>query len=104
MIRFIAFAMAIACVSVLGCDRDAKVCPNGAAAEITGNHGHSLDIPSEHLARRVGGTYPVRGGDHEHAAPVKDADMAALARGESITTRTTSVNGHGHEVVLRCRP
>lgn len=88
-----------------GCDRKASgPCAGGVDAEISGNHGHTFDVPAEHFTRDLGGSYAVRGGDHEHTAPLTDANIAALKKGESVTTRTTSVRGHGHEITVRCKP
>jgi hypothetical protein len=51
----------------------------------------------------MGGTYAVKGPDHEHAIALKDEDMKKLQRAEPVTTRTSSVNGHVHEVVIKCK-
>jgi hypothetical protein len=77
-------------------------CKGGIAVEIAGNHGHSLEIPASAIERGVGGTYPLRGGDHEHVVALRDADLERLKKGEELTTRATSVNGHTHEIGLKC--
>jgi hypothetical protein len=93
-----------------GCDKgggggtESKCVTSGTAAEISGNHGHAIDIPSDAVKRGLGGTYAVKGGDHEHAVALTDADMKNLQAGQPATTRTSSVNGHVHEVKISCKP
>lgn len=87
-----------------GCDKKSNVCPNGATAELSGNHGHTVTIPAEAVQRGLGGTYPVKGtATHQHVVMLKDADMKKLAAGEAVKTRTSSVNAHVHEVELKCK-
>jgi len=86
----------------VGCKSQAS-CTQGAVAEISGNHGHGADVPAEHVNRAVGGSYAIKGGDHEHVVSLKDADMAKLKAGEKIRTVATSVNGHTHEVEVACK-
>lgn len=90
-----------------GCEKGAppsKCETNGTMVELSGNHGHSVDIPADHVKRGMGGTYAVKGGDHEHAVVLKDEDMKKLKAGTSVTTRTSSVNSHLHEVTISCKP
>jgi hypothetical protein len=104
MTKFIRGASLIAaCVLSAGCQKKSACVTNGVVVDIAGNHGHAADISAEHVRRGVGGIYPVTGGTHEHAMRLSDADMKALQEGRSVTTRSTSVNGHVHEIGVACR-
>jgi hypothetical protein len=89
-------------LALLGCKGE-SACKAGVSVEVAGNHGHTLDVPKDAIERGVGGTYPLKGGTHEHAVTLTDADMAALEKGERVTTRATSVNAHTHEIGVSCK-
>jgi hypothetical protein len=98
------FAVASASLATLAaCSHKSRCVTDGVDVQIAGDHPHSATVPSEHVKRAVGGTYPVRGADHEHSIMLREGDMQKLERGEHVTTRTSSVNGHIHEVILRCK-
>jgi hypothetical protein len=87
-----------------GCEKSGSKCvTNGTVVEISGNHGHTADVPADAVKRGIGGTYAVKGADHEHALVLKDDDMKSLQKGQAVRTRTSSVNGHLHEVEIRCK-
>jgi hypothetical protein len=86
-----------------GCSRASTCLTKGAAVTITGQHDHQATITAEHVKRGVGGTYVAKGQDHDHLFMLKDADMASLQKGQPVKTVTSSVNAHGHEVVVACR-
>jgi hypothetical protein len=90
-------------VLVAGCQKKSACVTNGVAVDIAGNHGHEASIPAEHVRRGVGGMYPLRGGTHEHTMMLTDADMKALQDGKPVTTRSTSVNSHVHEISVACK-
>ena len=90
-------------VVVSACRSKSACVQNGVAVDIVGNHGHEVSIPSDHVGRGVGALYPVRGGTHEHAIMLTDADTKALQAGKAVATRTTSVEGHVHEVNVKCK-
>jgi hypothetical protein len=94
-------------VLLTGCDKasapSSKCVSRGTVAEISGNHGHTLDIPADHVRRGLGGTYAVKGGDHEHVVVLTDADQQKLGAGTAVKTRTSSVNGHVHEIEIKCK-
>jgi len=105
-LRIALCAAALSLVAVTGCEKSApeNACTkNGATAELSGNHGHTIDIPADHIKRGIGGTYAVKGGDHEHAIALKDEDMKKLQQAQPVKTRTSSVNGHVHEVEIKCK-
>ncbi|MEZ4220684.1 MAG: hypothetical protein R3B13_07115 [Polyangiaceae bacterium] len=87
-----------------GCeDKPRPACANGAEVTIAGNHGHSAELPPKKLPLGVSATAPVTGGSHEHALVLRASEVEALSKGETVTTRTSSVNAHLHEVSVRCK-
>jgi hypothetical protein len=86
-----------------GCQRKSACAKNGAVVDIAGNHGHETSISGEHVRRGVGGMYPLRGGAHEHTMMLTDADMRSLLDGKPVTTRSTSTDGHVHEISVACK-
>jgi hypothetical protein len=96
-------ASAALAATLAACSHKSRCVTEGVDVQIAGDHPHSAMVPTEHVKRAVGGTYPVRGSDHEHALVLRDDDMQKLERGEPVTTRTSSVNGHVHEVMVRCK-
>lgn len=82
---------------------ESRCTQNGTVVELSGNHGHAMDVPADHVKRGIGGGYAVKGGDHEHAVVLRDEEMKKLQAGETVTTRTSSVNSHLHEVTIRCK-
>lgn len=90
-------------VIVAGCQKKSACETNGVVVDIAGNHSHEASISAEHIRRGEGRMYPLRGGTHQHTMMLTDADMKALQDGKSVTTRSTSVDGHVHEVVVACK-
>ena len=96
----------IATASLLAsaCESKSACVKNGALVVVAGSHPHEMSIPTEHIGRAVGGTYPVGGqADHSHFVHLTDADMAKLKAGVPVQTRTSSVNAHTHEVSITCK-
>lgn len=91
----------LAVLALVACEKKGA-CDKGVVATLSDNHGHRIEIPADAVKRGIGGTYPVTGGDHKHAVYVKDEAFAKLQKGETVTTRTSSVEGHVHEVTLSC--
>ena len=94
----VAFAAALA-----GCSQKSRCLTKGVDVEVASDHPHSASVPTEHVKRGIGGTYPVRGDGHEHVLVLKDEEMQKLQHGEPVTTRTSSVNAHAHEITVRCK-
>jgi hypothetical protein len=94
-------------LGAFGCKSEpaSKCVTNGTVVEISGNHGHTADVPAADIKRGIGGTYPLAKGtaDHQHVFVLRDADMQKLQKGEAVTTRSSSVNGHLHELAIRCK-
>ena len=100
--RYAVASVALA-ATLAACSHKSRCVTDGVDVQIAGDHPHSATVPTEHVKRAVGATYPVRGANHEHAIVLRDNDMQKLERGEPVTTRTSSVNGHVHEVIVRCK-
>ena len=98
-----AIASTALAATLVACSHKSRCVTDGVDVQIAGDHPHSATVPTEHVKRAGGGTYPVRGSDHEHAFVLRDDDMQKLERGEPVTTRTSSVNGHVHEMTVRCK-
>jgi len=88
------------------CDKggDAGKCGKGTAVEVGGNHGHTADVPVDAIKRGMGGAYAVKGGEHQHAIALSDEETKKLQAGQPVSTRTSSVNAHLHEVTISCKP
>jgi hypothetical protein len=95
--------MAILFIAVTACQKKSDCLKNGVVVEIAGNHGHEAAIPTEQVERGAGKMYPVRGGTHEHTMNLTDADMKSLQAGSPVTTRSTTVQGHVHEIGVTCK-
>ena len=97
-------ALTVALAAVLaGCSQKSRCLTEGVDVEITSDHPHSSTVPTEHVKRGIGGIYPVRGDGHEHVFELKDEEVQKLQHGEPVTTRTSSVNAHAHEITVRCK-
>jgi hypothetical protein len=90
-------------LALAACQSKSACVKNGVVAEVAGSHPHALEIPTDHVERAVGGTYPVKGDDHSHVVALTDANMAQLKAGTPVTTRASSVNAHTHEITIRCK-
>jgi hypothetical protein len=77
---------------------------DGAAAQsISGNHGHSLDVPAADFMTGTGGTYGIQGSaDHSHSITLSGAQLTTIASGTPVTVTSTSGGGHTHSVVVAC--
>lgn len=76
---------------------------NGAVATISGDPGHSAEIPADSVKRGMGGTYAIKGTEHEHVFVLKDEEMKTLQQGTAVKTRSSSVNAHLHEIEIKCK-
>lgn len=72
-------------------------------AEISMNHGHSLEIPMADVEAGVEQTYDASGDSgHCHEVTLTAEDFATLRAGGAVTKY--SCNGGDHEYVLSCAP
>ena len=69
--------------------------------EISGNHDHNERIVAAALARGAG-NYKLEGGSHEHTLRLSEATIAKLETGDRVELRSSSQNGHLHELRLSC--
>lgn len=86
-----------------GTSAESTCASQGTEVELSGNHGHAVLVPADHVKRAKGGAYAVKGGDHEHAIVLRDEEMKKLLGGEPVKTRTSSVGSHLHEVGIACK-
>jgi hypothetical protein len=84
----------------LGCSKKSSCQP---LVEISGNHGHSLAMPDDAADKGGDHVYALKGGSHQHAVGVRDAELKKLKAGESVELRSTSVNSHLHALKVTCR-
>ena len=71
--------------------------------QITGNHGHVLNVPVADLTSTVAVTSAIRGSaDHSHDVTLSPAQLAALRAGGTVTVSSTSTLGHSHDVSEAC--
>ncbi|MBM4362455.1 MAG: hypothetical protein FJ104_07220 [Deltaproteobacteria bacterium] len=78
-------------------------CPGGTAVEISGNHGHALELTPEQIASQVDVVVALRGGEHQHSVGFPAARLAALREAGETTLVASSVNAHTHEVRVTCK-
>jgi hypothetical protein len=97
-VRIVALATALA-----GCSQKSRCVTEGTEVQVAGDHPHSAAVSADQVEKGLTRVYGARGADHEHAFVLKAGDMQRLQRGEPVTTRTSSVNGHVHEVIVRCK-
>lgn len=81
---------------------EASVCTEGVlVAEISDNHGHSLEVPLADIEAGVETTYDASGDtEHCHEVVLTAEDFATLRAGGAVTK--FSCNGGDHEFVLSC--
>jgi hypothetical protein len=90
----------VACAAFCTCRAQSSDCRIGV--EISGNHGHDVVVPAAVMTSDGLSTLGVEGGTHRHVVVVQQVDIATLKGHHPVRTRTSSVQGHGHEVELRC--
>jgi hypothetical protein len=88
-------------LALLGCSRDRRC--TEIEVQVAGDHAHSAKVSPDKVKRAAGGAFRVHGAGHDHALLLKVEDMQALARGASLSVRTSSTNAHLHEVTVRCK-
>lgn len=77
---------------------------NGCSATaISGNHGHTLAIPTADLSSAVTMTYNIQGAaDHNHQVSFTPAQLAQLKAGQAVTVTSTVALSHSHDVTETC--
>ena len=95
------FGLLLLALPLAACRKSGTCAGKDLLVEVSGNHGHAERIPAAELERGAH-SYRLEGGSHEHGVRLSDADLAALTAGKSVERRTSSMNGHVHEVRLSC--
>jgi hypothetical protein len=79
-----------------------------SGAEIAGNHGHVLSVPTADLSSTTAKSYSIMGtATHDHSLTLSAADLATLKTGGTVTV-TSSVTdapgfgAHSHSVTVTC--
>jgi hypothetical protein len=78
-------------------------CSGGADGVISGNHGHSANVPAADITGAAAHDYDIMGtATHTHTISVSAAQMASLAGGDGVMVTSTMTAGHTHDVTLSC--
>ena len=99
--RVLLFGLLLLSFPLAGCRKTGTCAGKDLLLEVSGNHGHAQRIPAAELERGAR-AHRLEGGSHDHAVRLTDADLTQLAAGKSVERRTSSMNGHVHEVRLSC--
>jgi hypothetical protein len=74
-----------------------------SGAEIVGNHGHVLAIPSADLDSMVSKSYSILGSaGHDHTVTFTPAQLVQLKAHTAVTVTSTMAIGHDHVVTANC--
>ena len=74
-----------------------------SATAVSGNHGHTLAIPTADLDSAVAMTYNIQGAaDHNHQVSFSAAQLAQLKTGQAVTVTSTVALSHSHDVTEAC--
>lgn len=76
---------------------------DNCGTQISGNHGHSLQVPMDDVEAGAERTYSIQGSStHDHEITVSAAQFADLAAGTPVTVTSTSGDAHTHMVTVTC--
>ena len=79
-----------------------------SGAEISGNHGHVLTVPTADLSSSTAKTYSIMGSaTHDHSVTLTAAELAQLQAGGTVmvTSSVTDAPGYGahsHSLTVTC--
>jgi hypothetical protein len=90
-----------ASIPLSGCRKSGTCAGKDLLVEVSGNHEHAERISAAELERGAR-AYRLEGGSHEHALRLSEADLSQLAAGKSVERRSSSMNGHVHQLRLSC--
>jgi hypothetical protein len=103
---------ALAGASALGCggedggDGDPSGggdCSIGSVADISGNHGHVLEVSAADIAAGADKSYDIQGSSvHTHQVTLTAAHFEKLAQGQSVVVTSTDGSAHSHAVTVTC--
>jgi hypothetical protein len=94
-------SLLFASISLNGCRKSGTCAGKDLLVEVSGNHGHAERIPASELERGAR-AYRLEGGSHEHAFRLSEAELGQLTAGKSVERRSSSMNGHVHQLRLSC--
>ncbi|MBT8273819.1 MAG: hypothetical protein KJO77_08435, partial [Bacteroidia bacterium] len=85
-------------------NNNADCIANGAEASvITGNHGHSLVVPSADVNAGVEKDYSIDGtANHGHMVTITAANFTSLSANQQIVVTSSNSAGHMHSVTVTC--
>lgn len=90
-------------MTLLGFNSAVLACDNGAKGIISANHGHRLDVPVDHVDDGRQRTYSIRGtSGHDHKVTLQASHFAELRQGNTVSVRSTTDVGHGHDILVAC--
>jgi len=94
----------LACSMLLAaCSQKSPCVTKGVKVDVITEHPHSAAVPSHDVERGAARTYAIEGDGHKHLFTLTADDMKKLQHGDPVTTRSTSSNGHIHEVDVVCK-
>jgi hypothetical protein len=71
--------------------------------DITGNHGHVLDIPAADLDATDTKTYSIMGTSvHDHTVTLTAAQLAELKAGNPVSVDSSVAAAHSHSITITC--
>jgi hypothetical protein len=74
-----------------------------SGADIGGNHGHALTIPTADLGAVTERTYDITGtAGHAHTVTFTPAQLQELRLGRTVTVMSSTGSGHQHAVTADC--
>ena len=79
-----------------------------SGTQISGNHGHTLTVPTVDLDSTTAKVYSIMGtAMHDHMVTLTPAQLAQLKAGGSVTVTSTVTNApaigsHSHDVTVSC--
>ena len=101
-------------IDVAAKDAPAESAPDAATrssfsrtiARIGRNHGHTIVVSFDDVKAGAEKTFDIAPGSsgHPHAVTVSADEMKLLLAGQVVRTKSTTVRGHAHRVVVRCAP
>ena len=76
---------------------------NGTAVQITGNHGHTLEVSKRDIQAAAEKTYTIQGtAGHAHNVTLSASDFTSLQNDTAIELNSTTGDGHSHSIIVSC--
>jgi len=112
--EFLQLSVTFVGAGLLGCGSDSNAVADaamggnqclteGTTSSIGGNHGHSILVTTADISAATEKTYTITGSaTHAHMVTLTASHFADLADDKSVTTITTSSDGHTHNITIAC--